>query len=136
MIAHWLLPVALSLLSGDDGAPGPRLRPGEKQASWPAQGQTGLVLTILLVIIFAGLAIGGLLWALQYMVTHCCPTCYEDERGTEEVLIPIIPFFRSFCPACSTVCRTQDAVYKPLRAGAAPAAPGAEDDEDDAPTLL
>ena len=89
------------------------------------------MVTILLIIFFALLAFGAFMWALQYMATHFCPICFDDENGTEETLIPIIPYYRSFCPACSAVCKHSDAVYKPLRQ-----TPGDQKEAEEAPPTL
>ena len=91
------------------------------------------MVTILLIIFFALLAFGAFMWALQYMATHFCPICFDDENGTEETLIPIIPYYRSFCPACSAVCNHSDAVYTPLRKNAE--AEGQKEAEESPPTL-
>lgn len=60
------------------------------------------MLTALLVIFLLVLAVVFFLWLIRSMMSASCPDCMK-ENGTEEIIIPIIPGFRWFCPRCQGV---------------------------------
>jgi hypothetical protein len=51
-----------------------------------------------LLIFFVLLAVAFFLWVMKSMIGAACPQCLED--GDEEMVIPLLPGFRWFCPAC------------------------------------
>lgn len=63
---------------------------------------------ILLFLLLLGIAVVFFLWILRAMLHAACPHCLEN--GREEMVIPIIPGFRWFCPTCSGVSKYREAL--------------------------
>jgi hypothetical protein len=63
------------------------------------------------IIIFLCLLLVAILfffWIMRSMISAACPHCLEN--GREEMVIPILPGFRWFCPTCSGVCKYKEAL--------------------------
>lgn len=62
------------------------------------------ILVALVVIVAAVLFV---VWCANAMLGHACPTCYEND-GEREIVIPVIPGVRWWCPNCSNSFKTED----------------------------
>ena len=54
---------------------------------------------IIATILVLGLAVAFFLWVVRAMLAASCPGCAQE--GKEEIIVPILPGYRWFCPACS-----------------------------------
>jgi hypothetical protein len=59
-----------------------------------------MVLTIIFALVLLVAAALFFVWVMNSMLDSACPKCQED--GREELVVPIIPGFRWFCPTCSS----------------------------------
>ena len=60
-------------------------------------------------VIAALLVLGAVLffvWVIRSMLRAACPVCLENED--EEMVIPLLPGFRWFCPACGGAFRNEE----------------------------
>ena len=61
---------------------------------------------IIVGIILVLLAIWFVVWCLKNMSSKSCPVCYEDDM--DEIIIPVIPGFRWWCPVCNEFFRSDE----------------------------
>lgn len=58
-----------------------------------------MVLTVIFAVVLLIAAGLFFVWVMNAMLDSACPKCQEE--GREELVVPIIPGFRWFCPTCS-----------------------------------
>lgn len=61
---------------------------------------------IALIVFLVLLAVLFFFWVMRSMIHAACPQCLEE--GDEEMVIPLIPGFRWFCPACGGAYRNSE----------------------------
>lgn len=63
-----------------------------------------IVIAVILII----LAISFFLWTMKHMTEDVCPVCYEDD--VEEMVLPVVPGYRWWCPTCNNFFATSELV--------------------------
>lgn len=56
--------------------------------------------TIIIGVVLLVIVLSFLVWTLNQMLTYTCPYCL-NETGADEILIPVVPNVRWYCPTCS-----------------------------------
>lgn len=46
------------------------------------------------------------IWVIRSMLQAACPDCLQN--GEQEMVIPLLPGFRWFCPACGGAFRNEE----------------------------
>jgi hypothetical protein len=83
----------------------------------------------LIVLLLFALAVITFRWVWKGMRTHFCPECAVQE-DMDENLIPIVPRFLWWCPACSRTYHPRETLVRPLDGRSS------EDVEDGEPPVL
>lgn len=49
------------------------------------------------------------LWTVNQMLHSACPSCYRED-GSHQMVMPVIPGIRSFCPNCGELHAPADLI--------------------------